>query len=366
VYPDFAPVSPAPHQHDRARQRLGWIEVSRAVAACLVVAYHVSGHVKDMTGRAGPAAVFRFGHSGVDLFFVISGFIILFVHHPDIGQPARLGAYLQRRAVRVFPIYWVATAAVMLISAVVGHLHLDAALVLRSITLLPTGGALILGVAWTLQLEILFYGLFTVLILNRWLGLAVLAVWATLIGAAAISGKALPDPFGDLGAHYNMEFLLGMAGAYAMLRWRLKRPGLVLAVGIALFAAAAMAEDTGWLDGYGVAARLAYGLPALLIVTSCCELSRARANLPPGWSTRLGGASYAIYLFQAVFIGGMWRALALAHLPAILPSWLLFGVLAAAPVYGGVIVTRYLEKPLMRAVRRALDRNPGPATTIRP
>ncbi|NBQ54213.1 MAG: acyltransferase, partial [Proteobacteria bacterium] len=56
----------------------------------------------------GRAELDHAGHRyGVDFFFVLSGFIILHAHMDDIGRPARLGRYLWRRAVRVYPIYWI-------------------------------------------------------------------------------------------------------------------------------------------------------------------------------------------------------------------------------------------------------------------
>jgi len=65
--------------------------------------------------------VFQFGHAGVDLFFVISGFIILFVHYDDIGRPERLGRYVGRRLSRILPTYWVALVLIVVLSLGGGH-----------------------------------------------------------------------------------------------------------------------------------------------------------------------------------------------------------------------------------------------------
>ena len=63
-----------------------------------------------ITACRGWRAAFQFGHAGVDLFFVISGFVILFVHWEDIGRPQRISRYAGRRLTRILPIYWVALA----------------------------------------------------------------------------------------------------------------------------------------------------------------------------------------------------------------------------------------------------------------
>jgi len=73
-------------------RKLTGIEASRGVAATAVVLYHSARHLDHVYGVPGLMRVFQFGHAGVDLFFVISGFIILFVHYGDLGRPERLGS----------------------------------------------------------------------------------------------------------------------------------------------------------------------------------------------------------------------------------------------------------------------------------
>src|SRR5579872_2146684 len=90
--------------------RLTSIEAGRGIAASLVVLYHAARHIDENYGLPWLRALFQFGHAGVDFFFVISGFIILFVHYDDLGQPGRLGRYVERRFTRLMPTYWVALA----------------------------------------------------------------------------------------------------------------------------------------------------------------------------------------------------------------------------------------------------------------
>src|SRR4051794_11170095 len=88
------------------------LQASRALAATSVAAFHLS--VDMGLERYGGDAAFReftrHGFRGVDFFFVLSGFIILFAHAGDIGKPQAWAEYLYRRWVRVFPIYWLYTA----------------------------------------------------------------------------------------------------------------------------------------------------------------------------------------------------------------------------------------------------------------
>ena len=161
--------------------RLGSIEACRGIAAAAVVLYHAARHLNKIYGLPSLTAVFQFGHAGVDLFFVISGFIILYVHYRDINSPARLRHYVGRRFTRVMPTYWVALALTVLLAAG-GHAGLPSLSdLIWSVSLAPSDHQLLLGIAWTLRYEIIFYALFCILIVNRIAGLVTMSVWLAAI-----------------------------------------------------------------------------------------------------------------------------------------------------------------------------------------
>lgn len=330
-------------------RRLGGIEALRGLAAVSVILYHVSRHVDQAFGAPGLVAALQPGHAGVDLFFVISGFIILFVHRADLGRPRRLGHYLARRATRVLPLYWAALAVTIGMALAAERGWPDAAALLRSVLLLPFGEPL-LGVAWTLQYEAVFYLLFAAMILSRPAGALLMAGWFAWVAAAALglapASAAPPD-----GA-YALQFAFGMAAAWLAGRGELPAPRLLAAGGALAFGAAMLAEGLGRLDGYGDAARLAYGLPAALLLLGLAGAERQGGLAVPGWLRHLGGASYAMYLFQFVFIGVAWQAWRLLGLGAALPAWACFAALSAAAILGGLATSWLVEKPLLRWMRR--------------
>ena len=95
-----------------AKHKLQGIEAARGIAAAMVVVYHAARHL-DANGLGLPwaAGLEKFGHAGVDFFFVLSGFIILFAHWEDVGVRAALPRYAERRCTRIFPLYWPVLAA---------------------------------------------------------------------------------------------------------------------------------------------------------------------------------------------------------------------------------------------------------------
>jgi len=146
------------------------IQALRAWAAIGVVLFHLGGALSapKYFGLAFPAQLSSLGASGVLLFFVLSGFIIHFVHAGDLDRPERLPRYLFRRAMRLYPIYWVVLGLVAGFAIISGigadGLPREMGVILKTILLAPQDksvvggtGAPVVIVAWSLQYEIMFY-----------------------------------------------------------------------------------------------------------------------------------------------------------------------------------------------------------------
>jgi peptidoglycan/LPS O-acetylase OafA/YrhL len=163
------------------RQKLGWLEFARGMAALLVVISH--GSLAGVPERFWPFTV-PLGSAAVAFFFVLSGFIIFYVHSGDIGRPDRAANYTWRRVVRIFPTYWLVFAIDIGLHLAVNNRvdmpELSLQPIAHELLLLP-GGRLYISVAWTLRHELLFYALFLVLILNRRAGLLLLGCWLVTI-----------------------------------------------------------------------------------------------------------------------------------------------------------------------------------------
>ena len=336
----------------RSPGRLYGIETGRGVAASMVVLYHVSRHLDLAFGAKLLKGIFQFGHAGVDFFFVISGFIILFIHFGDVGKPARLAHYLERRFTRLMPTYLVALSLTLALRLMGSHDAPSLADLAWSASLLPSHHEPILNIAWTLQFEVLFYAVFCILILSRTAGLIALAVWlAGTLWASATSFNATWLPAQFYGA-YDLEFFLGMTVAYLLRTRTIPHPRGVLASGLLLFAVACALEDFGLLNGYSDIARLAYGIPAAIIVLGIAESDRQDLLRVPQGLRKIGSASYSIYLFQFIFIGVAWQMLLVTGLDQRIPLLVTFAILVIAAIGGGVFMSHTVEYPLMRAVRR--------------
>ena len=347
--PAPAGVGEAALKRASPRIRLSSIEALRGLAAAAVVAYHGARHLDKAFGLPWLAALFGPGQVGVDLFFTLSGFIILHVHRRDIARPARLTHYLGRRFTRVLPLYWIALAITIGLGTAASHILPGAGRLFFSALLLPSHQEPLLGVAWTLQFEMLFYAVFALLILNRVLGAAVFAAWLVCIAcqACGLSLAVLPPQVTGI---YGLEFFAGMASAQLLDSGRTDRSGIVAAAGLGLLIAA-LAVTSQAPGASGVTARLLYCLPASMIIFGLASMDQAGRDGVPGWATRIGSASYSIYLFQFVFIGIVWQSVKHGGLDHRLPPPVLFVLLTIAAVAGGVLTSEWVEKPMLRRLR---------------
>jgi len=320
------------------------LQAVRALAAIAVVVFHFG---------LLPATKLRFGvgAAGVDLFFVLSGFIIA---HSS-ARSAR--HFLAHRLIRVLPAYWIATviAALFTLQALTGAEALD--WLVQSLFYLPGPGGrpALIFVGWTLIYELVFYILY-------WAALrcgperAPLVALPLLLILGLAHLPAAPGPWPLL-----LEFAIGI-GIFLLtertgaLRAVSGRAGLALAaLGLALLPAMPLltSDDP---DAYQSIARvLCSGLPAGAIILGLVAAERRGLAIRSNAVLLLGAASYAIYLLHPITVGQ------LLQLPPAAPprNWLY--CLAAVAVTVGLAVAFHLwvEAPLLRWMRGLL-RDPPP------
>ena len=336
--------------HGPNAPRMASIQALRGIAAVAVVLGHAARHVNKAFGAPELITLFQAGHAGVDLFFVISGFIILFVHRLDVGWPACLGRYLNRRFTRVMPLYWIALAVTLAIAAMAGHAFPPVSTLAWSALLLPSVHEPLLGIAWTLQCEIVFYAVFAILIVSRAAGVVVMAAWFASIAVAEAGAWFGTVPQSLLGV-FGLEFLMGMAAAQLVSFGHVRRPAALALAGLACFLAMMALESLGVVNGYANWARLVYGPAAALLIAGLAAIEQAERIHVPRWLQSVGEASYSIYLFQFVFIGGAWYAWQLLELDDPATRLVCFVVLVTASFAGGLLACRCIERPLLSLMR---------------
>ena len=342
--------------------KLNGIEACRGIAALLVVLRHATIMLADPVGHhALPfGGLFLFGRAGVEFFFVLSGFIIMYVHQGDIGAPSSFAGFWRKRVFRIYPPYWIATAmlgAILVFSPTRDRAEQDLMHVFASITLLPEMHWPILDVGWSLRHEMLFYLLFSIVILNRSAGIFVFGCWFLCIGAnlafqvteghSYFSGEA-----GDLLFRgFNIEFLFGIGVAF-LVRRRAVAPVVFIGLGAAVFV------SNGFYESFGPDAAewpprvLFYALGAAMIIYGTAAIDRQGGWSIPRPLIALGQASYSIYLVHVTILLVVAQVVRRLWVYVAMPVEIAFVGAVATAVIGGICFSNLLEQPILRFSRR--------------
>lgn len=345
--------------------KLFGVEAARGIAALLVVMVHATNILVGPKFFDTPAlgGLFRFGHAGVDFFFVLSGFIIYYIHHGELGHPEYLGAYWAKRFVRIYPVYWIVLAAFGLLLAMSPTKEMwerVPAVIAASILLIPHEKGGIVSVAWTLSHELLFYALFSVLFLSRRWGRMLLALWLAAIGVQVATGYFNEPLFVQFVLRiFNLHFFVGMGVAWWVLR---SRRGAATPLGRwSLFGGPMVFLGSGVADSLWLhlpaewpPLHVVYALSAGLALYGLVAEEQAGRLAPPAWLVRVGSASYSLYLIHTlvimVFAELLWRMNGVVPVLA-LGVHAIFVASVAVSVWVAVVFSERVELPLLRRLR---------------
>lgn len=335
------------------------IQYVRAIAATSVVWWHtVQQTVLD---NCAISKVGHFGDFGVDLFFVVSGFVMVFVTNKRETSPLD---FLAMRVIRIAPIYWIytlaAAATLWLLPALFTsnelswrHLLLSLAFIPHALAKYPDQASPMVKIGWTLNEEMFFYVLFALAMFVSYrrrvaligTALAVLVAVGVLgLGGGSAAGKFYTNDI-------LLEFMFGMGIALLppdfakdFRTWHIVTL-ICLAVGVLILDS----YHENWLRG------LVRGVPAAVVVWGLLSLEQRKPLWRNGLLLELGNASYSIYLFQLYPIS-VFRSLAhhagVASCRAVPVTGFVIACMTSA-LAGGVLSYRLIERPMLKFLHQA-------------
>lgn len=313
------------------------IQYLRAVAALMVLAYH--------TARWADRS-FAIGAAGVDVFFIISGFILWTIAAERPLPPAE---FLMRRLTRVAPLYWVLTLAVTALAVAVPTFFFDAKPafwhVLLSLAFVPHLNTVglpfpLISAGWSLTYEAIFYLVFAASLLARpehrfrWLA------WG--LGAIVVMGLVVRPAY-YLG--FNLMFLQFLAGAWlARRRLAAGLPGRKIGWLLVAFAVLAFGAISSRIPFEDLLRPIWWGVPALALVSGLLmvEDDGGLPNLP--WLRFLGDASYSIYLTHVVVTEALFHVMDTRQ-------FIYMPIAVATSLAVGIACHLFVEKPLLTLFR---------------
>ena len=351
--------------------QLAYVQGLRGVAAAAVVLYHArvfidGGRYLDLGTR-----LFGAGSAGVDLFFVISGLIMVHTTRQVAGGPRDAAAFAVRRFARIWPVYVVGFVAMRLLTSPLtnpafattwtGAVSQLAFRPQNPHDAAPFFGYPLLHVGWTLVYEVFFYALFAIaLVARRGRALVLVALFATCLLAVPLffEGRVTFDAlesygFGDYRCIATSpilwDFLFGAAiGWLRGTRFTPRDRGL-LACAVALAAGLVVWQLlSGVRAGHGPTR---WGLPMALLVLALTLYDKAHPIRMPRWLTWLGDISFSLYLFH--ILPQMVPRLFPDH-PEVMSGGGFFVASIVVGVVLGYLGYRFLERGLSEWFKRRL------------
>ncbi|HXO75802.1 MAG TPA: acyltransferase [Puia sp.] len=356
-------------------KNLPWLQVARGIAALIVVCHHLTAAEHFYFSVNIFSGLFTPGWNAVDFFFVLSGFIIYYIHARDLGHRERWKRYITKRLVRIYPIYWV-VAFLFLALVVAGNsngqvsrsevsdVFHQPAYLLKCLLLIPQTATPFCYVSWSLCFEVFFYLVFGLGILIGKRALWILPILffglniAQLLSPAIFNGNYWA---GFLSANYHLEFLLGMLVAWChrmipeahAARWGVRWlwfPGLLL---FALTWQGSLVNETVF-GKYSVYSRLGYGSGAALIILAIARMEEIRSNGFNRFLLLLGDASYSLYLIHTLLLAVLFKLFIRLGIHG-QSAWvcvLLFVLSGFLCVLTGIAMHLKIEKPLLSVLNK--------------
>ncbi|HUD90660.1 acyltransferase [Sphingobium sp.] len=345
---------------DPTSRRLDGVQILRGAAATAVAWHHALETSKGIGYAVSPPDwLVLSGAAGVDVFFVVSGFIMVYIcaRRGDVGGAGASARFLTNRARRIFPLYW-CCCALFLFAMALGFFQektLNPSDVAASLALWPTD-LRIIGISWTLSYEMYFYLIFAVSLLAQDLRGAVLGAGGAMVAITVLSNLAF-DAESFIASPIVLEFVMGMAAAMAYLhgrrRWKLPGPAVLTGVAIAAIVGASIVFFAGTTHSLpGHVRFLVWGIPSVLLLAAALQM-RGETSSARRLGVAIGDASYAIYLFHPLVL--IVYAKAFETLPALslMSQWVWVPVVTIGCIGVGCAVHRAIERPLAKMLSRS-------------
>ncbi len=355
-----------------SRPKIASLEIGRGIAALLVCLFHFPGYSKKYFDDYTGLEWFSGGNAGVEYFFVLSGFIILWIHRSDIGKPARAIGFVKKRFIRLYPIYWVIVIPVGLMIIFVTGLGDEKELTffrfLMDTLLIPRPGDLTIPPTWTLHRELLFYLLFTFFIVRPSSGVFLIILWQVICVFSPLLGIfEFSDSywFQVIFGSKNLGFGLGLSAAWLMMSYT---PGkhisvLLTVLGSTFFLGLVVGQ--GYMEvNYGQEGFRSYEfgpwwgrgflLSSFLLILGCVGFEKLRPLRIPSWLSYFGGSSYVLYLIHEPAGSVIYKVMTTSVLKPHIDGHSGFFIAVVFVTVLAMLVHIYIEKPMLKLGRNLL------------
>jgi exopolysaccharide production protein ExoZ len=331
----------------------------RGAAALLVAIAHLHAVEAKFGGAPLLGTWSLAGFAGVDLFFVISGFVMVWVTRGAQGKPGTLPGFWFSRAARIYPLWWLVLSAIFLVWLIrpqwVYASHHTNPDILASFLLLPASELPLHAVGWTLIHELWFYFVFGLILLLPKAAFRIgLMLWGLAVTSASLAIPDPENPWLKLIRHpLTIEFLLGALVGVAATRGFFWAPRAMFRLGLFWFFLALLSiqESPNQIFEAEWPRVMLFGAPAAIMVWGALGLERDGQHTPK-WSVKLGNWSYALYLIHVPVFAAIGRLAAPMSREGPLDNLLLILFAMVSAIVAAGILHHWFERPVARVLRK--------------
>ncbi|BCG64450.1 MAG: exopolysaccharide production protein ExoZ [Methyloprofundus sp.] len=340
------------------------IQALRGIAVLSVTLYHLSIIEQKYGGSISILPkLLQFGMFGVDLFFIISGFVMITITRGKFQNQQQALKFIYHRIARIYPSYWVYSLLVLGVFLIqptwVNSTQENQVDIMASFLLVPANTLPLVMVGWTLIHEMYFYLIFFILLLIS----AEKNIMATLIIWTAIviilnTFVLLNNPVFKIISHpLTIEFIAGciFAVVFYQKNIRFRVPILLvmaaLTLALSIYGFYLYQNITEQIDPTNWWRVLVFGTPALLIVF-CFIYAEKSGYILPSALIKIGDASYSIYLSHILTLSATGRVWAMFATDSISDNIIMLPVLLIIVLIVGIISYHLIEKPLLKLSHR--------------
>lgn len=333
------------------RKKLSMVHIFRAIAVIFILIGHANKvfHMYFNYDWFNMAEWARTG--GIDFFFLVSGFMIYYLYHKDIGIREKAKGFLLKRIIKIYPIYWIFTLALILLILVFpqlgdGH-EKNWEVIIKSFLLIPTNP--ILATSWSLSYVVFFYIVFSLLIYKPNYLKPIIASWILVIILAQFNVLFNPNSFIFNFSH--LEIMFGVGIAIIVLNKTVKYARFMVIsglVGYILVWANNIYSFFHLRDDYF------YCLFAFLIMLGITSFDLKVNTKLPKILDILGTASYSIFISQLPILHFYMLIFSKFNIVNVLGNFGSICMLIVSTIISGCVVYFILEKPLSTIINNRL------------
>lgn len=332
------------------RKHLNLIQFSRAIVPLFVILFHAKGFLVFYFhyNFLNLPSVIKSG--GVYYFFALSGFMVYYLHEKDFGNINKFSSFLYNRFIRIYPLYWILTVALLTIYLVFPSLnnHSDVSFLnmIRSFLLLPNPSEPILGVAWSLVYTVLFYLVFSLLFIkNKVISVLLPIVW--IVMSILFTINILSSDHYIIHYFFNSYNLIFVAGVLCGVI--IKKVKISIFVSVCMIVVGFIGFPFSWVNTQyqfvNLNFELSITISSILLILGFASTDLQKDVKLPKIAKFLGEASFSIYLTHYYCMGAI--AVFLGYFSFIhLPNPIIAVLLIVMSTLSGCLVYLLLEKPI--------------------